>query len=340
MTRLIVKSCGPMTSLQDAGRIGWRRFGVSSSGAMDRLALAQANALVGNGPGAAAIEMILVGGTFEAADGPVRIAVSGAPASVTVGGRALAPSTSAILQPGESATIGPAQAGVFGYLAVSGGFVAPLALGSLSLHPRAGIGGLDGRPLRAGDELPLAGVEPSGPELALPPLQLEPDAPIRIVLGPQADHFSEKALADFLAATYTVSAEADRMGYRLSGPAIPHLHGFNIVSDGIVAGSVQVPGSGVPIVMMADHQTTGGYPKIATVISADLRVLAQRRPGDRVRFEAIPMEAAQEAARTRAKLIRDLASQASPVRGGLPDVRALLALNLAGHATDALAPEP
>ena len=237
-------------------------------------------------------------------------------------------------------TIGAAQAGVFAYLAAAGGFDLPPALGSLSLHPRAGLGGLGGRPLRPGDELPLLGSPPDGPELTLPPVPLDREAPIRVVLGPQDDHFDEETVAAFLSTDYAVSQEADRMGYRLSGPAIPHRSGFNIVSDGIVAGSVQVPGSGVPIVMMADHQTTGGYPKIATVVSADLRLLAQRRVGDLVRFAAISVEAAHGLARSRATLVRNLATAARPVLGGLPDSEALLALNLAGHATNALAPEP
>jgi biotin-dependent carboxylase-like uncharacterized protein len=329
-----------MTSLQDAGRMGWRRFGLSGSGAMDRLALAQANALVGNDPGAAAIEFTLMGGTVEVADGPLRVAVAGAASTVTAAGRPLPPGTSASLRPGETLVIGPVRAGVFMYLAVSGTVDLPQMLGSLSLHLRAEIGGISGRPLRAGDELPITARAPSGPELSLPPIGLEPEAPIRVVLGPQSDYFAEDAVASLLSANYTISGEADRMGYRLSGPPIPHLRGFNIVSDGIVQGAVQVPGSGVPIVMMADHQTTGGYPKIATVISADLRILAQRRSGDSVRFQAISIEEAHASARARAELLGSLGSAASPVRGGLPDPEVLLGLNLAGHATDALAAEP
>lgn len=340
MTRLLVKSCGPMTSLQDGGRMGWRRFGLSGSGAMDRLALAHANALTGNDSGAAAIEFTLMGGTVEAADGPVRVAVAGAASAVTVAGRPLPPGTSASLRPGESLVIGPARAGVFMYLAVSGTVDLPPMLGSLSLHLRAEIGGISGRPLRSGDELPITGPGPTGPELSIPPVPLEPDAPIRVVLGPQADYFDDEAVEAFLGAHYAISGEADRMGYRLSGPPIPHLRGFNIVSDGIVQGSVQVPGSGVPIVMMADHQTTGGYPKIATVISPDVRILAQRRAGDRVRFSAISIEEAQAAARAHAELIANLGITASPIRGGLPDPEVLLGLNLAGYATDALAAEP
>jgi biotin-dependent carboxylase-like uncharacterized protein len=337
---LAVETCGPMTSLQDRGRMGWQRFGVSRSGAMDGLALAEANALVGNPPREAALEFTLLGGEFRAVDGSVRVALAGASMRVSLDGAPLPPGRSAVLAPGRSLTIGPAAAGVFGYLAVAGGFDVPLALGSVSLHPRAGLGGLQGRPLRGGDCLPLRLGEPPGPDLRLAPAGLEPEAGVRVVLGPQDDYFGEEAIAAFLGTTWTVSPEADRMGYRLAGPALAHAQGYNIVSDGIVAGSVQVPGSGVPIVMMADHQTTGGYPKIATVISADLRIVAQRPPGAALRFRAVSVADAQAAARDRARLIASLPDRVGPAEASLPGVEELLALNLAGAAADAFAPEP
>ncbi|MDB5592126.1 biotin-dependent carboxyltransferase family protein [Enterovirga sp.] len=340
MSALLVESCGPMTSLQDMGRVGSGRHGISRSGAMDRLALAEANALVGNAPGEGAIELMLAGGAFQAVDGPVRIALTGARMKLSVDGAPVAPSTSVLVPAGARVTVGPAAAGIFGYLAVSGGIAIEPQLGSVSLQPRAGIGGIEGRALRPGDRLP---VRPGAPEAAgertLPPVPLDLEAPIRVVLGPQDNLFPAESVAAFLSNTYTVSDEADRMGYRLSGPTISHLRGYNIVSDGLVQGSVQVPGSGMPIVMMADHQTTGGYPKIATVITADLRVLAQRRSGDTVRFQAVDVEAAQALARVRATEIRSAAERAVQVRGGLPGSEELLALNLAGDATDALAGE-
>jgi biotin-dependent carboxylase-like uncharacterized protein len=340
MTALAVESCGAMTSLQDAGRFGWRRQGVSTSGAMDRLALAAANALVGNAPGAAAVEFTLFGGTFTVEDGSARLAVAGAPCAVLRDGEPLAHTASFTLHPGQTLTIGPARAGVYAYLSVGGGVALEPQLGSLSLHPRARIGGFRGRPLQAGDRLPLhLAAAPRADELALDPLPLEPDAPVRIVLGPQDDHFTAAGRETFLSSIYRVSQEADRMGYRMSGPKISHAQGFNIVSDGIVAGSVQVPGAGEPIVMMADCQTTGGYPKIATVISPDLRVIAQRRPGAAVRFEGVDIAAAQEAARERAQLLSSLSARARPFRAGLPRNEDLLALNLAGAAVDALEPE-
>ena len=346
MTALLVKSCGPMTSIQDAGRIGWQRFGVSSSGAMDRLALAAANALVGNAPGAAGIEFMLMGGSFAAEGGSVRIAVAGAPCAVTADGKPLAPMTSLTLHASETLTVGPAQSGVYAYLAVAGGLALTPQLGSLSLQPRAGIGGLGGRALQPGDHLPLVLAEaPAVPELALDSVPLDPRSSVRVVLGPQDDYFTKDGIETFLSSAYAVSREADRMGYRLTGPKIAHARGFNIVSDGIVTGSVQVPGSGEPIVMMADRQTTGGYPKLATVVSADLRLVAQRRSGEAIRFAAVSIEEAQAIARERAEAIRLLPAAArplggGPLGGGLLRTEELLALNLAGAVVDAFAPEP
>ena len=341
MTLLVVRDCAPMTCLQDGGRSGSQRFGVSKSGAMDRLALAHANTLVGNPAGAGAIEMMLTGGTFAVEEGAARIAVAGAPMAVTLNGEALPFGRSALLAPGNTLAIGPAREGLFAYLAVAGGFAVAPDLGSVSLQPRAAIGGFGGRPFRAGDRVPLrAAAPPDGPDVALPSPPLGFDRPIRVVLGPQDDFFDADAIAAFLANTYTVSGEADRMGFRLLGPAIAHLKGFNIVSDGIASGSIQVPGSGVPIVMLADHQTTGGYPKIATIVSADIRLLAQRRPGAAVRFAAIDMAAAARTARERADEIAGLPGAVRPAGTGLPDVATLLGLNLAGAATDAFAPEP
>jgi 5-oxoprolinase (ATP-hydrolysing) subunit C len=337
VSALVVTMCGTMTSLQDFGRFGWQRHGVSNSGAMDWLALATANVLVGNAPGTAGIEFMLLGGTFTLAGGSARVAVAGAPCAVTLDGNPVPHTASLTLRNGQALTIGPVQAGVFVYVAVEGGFALPAQLGSLSLHARARIGGLNGRALQPGDSLPLNRDDATRkPELVLEPLALEAGAVIRAVLGPQDDYFSEAGLYAFLSSSYVVSQQADRMGYRLTGPPIDHALGYNIVSDGIVAGSVQVPGSGEPIVMMADRQTTGGYPKIATVISSDLRLLAQRRPGASVRFAAIARAEAARLAHERARVLSTLASRARPMAGRLPPNEELLAQNLAGAAVDAL----
>lgn len=336
MTALLIKACGPMTSLQDRGRLGVGRNGISRSGAMDRLSFAQANALVGNEPDEGAIELMLAGATFEVTGGPARIALAGAGMNVKVDGETLPASTSRTVREGGTVTIGAASAGIYAYLAVAGGFDVPAQLGSVSLQPRAGIGGFEGRPFRAGDKVRLRSVDdPAGPEHHLTPWQPD-DAPIRVVLGPQDDLFPPESVEAFLANTYTLSEEADRMGYRLTGPKIEHLRGYNIVSDGLVAGSVQVPGSGVPIVMMSDHQTTGGYPKIATVLTVDRGRVAQRRPGTAIRFAAVDIEEAQALLSERNEAIAGLAKARKVWHDGLPGVEELLGLNLAGEAKNAL----
>lgn len=321
-------------SIQDGGRPGFLRHGLSASGPMDRLAHAAANRLVGNPPDAAAIELGLASATLRVEGGPVRLALAGACGPLHGNGEPLADHRSFLLREGAELTLGRPRAGVFATLAVAGGFALRPVLGSLALHRRAAIGGLDGRPLREGDRLPLAGLSPAGEaDLCLDPVPLEDDRPIRVVLGPQDDHFSPEGRATFLEEAFAVSGQADRMGYQLDGPAVAHGEGgFNIVSDATVMGSVQVPGTGRPIVLMADRQTTGGYPKIATVVSADLRRIAQRRPGQPVRFERVDLATARRLAQARAAALDALPENLRPLEG---EAERLMAANLAGAAVDA-----
>ncbi len=291
---LLAVAPGPFGSVQDAGRVGWRRFGLTGAGAMDPEGLVAANALVGNPPEAACVEFAHAGGTWRLRGEARRIAVAGGGFAVSVDGRPVPPLTSTILRPGQVLALGGAPDAVWGYLAVAGGIGVAREFGSRSTHPRSGVGGLEGRLLRAGDRLPLGpAAPPSGPERLLPLEPRRPGAPVRVVLGPQDDHFPDEAIARLLAEPYRVTARGDRMAYCLEGPPLRHAGGFNIVSDGLLPGSIQVPGSGQPIVMLMDAQTTGGYPKIATVVSADLGRLAQRRPGEPVRFRAVGREDAQ-----------------------------------------------
>ena len=319
-------------SIQDGGRPGFLRFGLSGSGPMDRLAHAAANLLAGNPPDMAALELGLCAATLRAEGGPVRLALAGAPGALRLDGEALADHRSFVLREGAELAIERPRAGVFATLAAQGGFAVPVVMGSRALHQRAGLGT---GPLVEGDALPLAGIPPSGEtDRCLDPVPLEREAPIRVVLGPQDDHFTEEGRAAFLGATFAVSPRADRMGYQLDGPEVSHgPGGFNIVSDATVAGSVQVPGSGRPIVLLADRQTTGGYPKIATVISADLRRIAQRRPGEAVRFAAIGLADARRLAQERAAALAALPGLLRPVES--PAER-LMRANLAGAAVDAL----
>jgi biotin-dependent carboxylase-like uncharacterized protein len=340
MTRLVVKSCGVLTTLQDGGRKGYQRYGLSNAGAMDRTALAIANALVGNTPDEAAIEFAVFGGELAVEGGEVRVAIAGADCPLDIDGEPVPALTGRRVAAGSTIRIGAARVGVFAYLAVAGSFdVAPM-LGSVSVHLRTGVGGLDGTPLKASNVLPLRPHQVEGPDLELAANPDPAPGPIRVVLGPQDDLFSKDGIETLLSSEYQITAEADRMGYRLSGPKIAHADGFNIVSDGIVTGSVQVPGTGVPIVLLADRQTTGGYPKIATIVRADLGRFAQMRPGSKVRFAAVTLQEAVALARADARRTESLMAAIRPASLDRLDSARLLGLNLAGEAVDASASEP
>jgi biotin-dependent carboxylase-like uncharacterized protein len=327
---LEVIAAGPGSTLQDRGRFGHQRFGVSTAGAADPLLLAAANALVGNSVDEASIEFTLVGDTYMVEADSCRIAVAG-DAEVMIDGRRELAWTSHRLTRGQRLRIGALASGARGYLAVAGGFEAKPVLGSVSTHIRSGLGGFSGTRLGPGDRLPLKlGEVPQEPERALDQRRLPARSNVlRVVLGPQRSHFTEAGVAAFLEREFTVTAEADRMGYRLDGPVIEHADGFNIISDGIPLGAIQVPGTGKPIILLADRQTTGGYPKIACVIAPDVAALAQFRPGATLRFQAVSVEEGTAAHRAFAKLIANLPSLVeTAVPGGVLDSERLLSLNL------------
>ena len=331
--RLVMLACGPATTIQDAGRTGYLRQGLSASGPMDPLAHAAANALVGNEPGASAIELCMGGARLRSEGGSLRLALAGAPCVIRREGELVGHHRSLLLREGSELTIERPREGVFATLAVTGRLDVPEVMGSASLHLRAALGGLDGRPLREGDVIGVDGAPYSGEEdREIAPVPLEPHEPIRVLLGPQDDHFTDAGIATLLEAAFSVSNRADRMGYQLDGPEIAHRDGFNIVSDGTVAGSIQVPGSGRPIVLLADRQSTGGYPKIATVVSADLRRVAQRRPGMEVRFRTVTLDQAIRLARARAQAIAALPGELRPAT---TMSERLHQANLAGNAVDA-----
>ena len=287
---------GPLATVQDAGRFGYQQFGVPVSGAMDGYALRAANALVGNAPDAAGLEITIEGPTLGASDSHL-IAVTGLGFDLRVHERAMPLWTAIFVRRGWEIQLFSRQRGGWCYLAIAGGIQTPPVLGSRATYLRGGVGG---RALQAGDVLPV------GPP-ARPPLELagrylpEEKRPayderltVEVIPGPQADRFTEEGRETFLSSEYKISLSSDRMGYRLEGPPVAHSAGADIISDGLAAGSVQVPASGQPIVMMSDRPTTGGYPKIATVVSADLPLLAQSPPGTgRLRFRETTVEAAQ-----------------------------------------------
>ncbi|WFU37506.1 biotin-dependent carboxyltransferase family protein [Bradyrhizobium sp. CB82] len=334
MSRLIITSIGPASSVQDGGRPGSQRYGLTPSGAMDRLALAAANCLVGNDLFAAVVEIGPFGASFTARDGAVRVALAGAPRNADIAGKPVASETSATLKDGETLTLGFARGGAFSYLAIEGAIQGEPVFGSLAVNARAGLGSPYPRPLQAGDEFSVAAA--SGKAEQRIELPKPPNGPIRVVLGPQDDEFDDANKALFLSSDWKISATSDRMGYRLEGPVIKHLHGHNIVSDGTVNGSIQVPGNGAPIVLMMDRGTSGGYPKIATVISADLGRLAQTSAGTAFRFKAVSMAEAQDEAKKFAQLLRSLPDRLRAADTVELNIEALHDANVAGQAVNAV----
>ncbi len=333
MTKLVISAIGPASSVQDGGRHGAQRYGLTPSGAMDLLALAAANVLAGNPPLAAAIEIGPFGAAFTAIDGAVRVALAGASRNADISGRAVACNTSMTLADGETLTLGFARGGSFSYLAIEGGIAGEPTFGSLSVNARAGLGSPFPRPLQAGDELQTAVA--SGAAERRIDLPAATDAPIRVVMGPQDDEFGN-ATKLFLDSEWKISVTSDRMGYRLEGPVIKHLHGHNIVSDGTVNGSIQVPGNGAPIVLMPDRGTSGGYPKIATVISADFGRFAQLPAGKGFRFKAISMAEAHAELRKFAGLLRTLPDRLRDIENFDLNIEALQNANVAGAAVSAI----
>ncbi len=290
--------------------------------------------MVGNAPFAAAVEIGPFGAAFTAREGAVRIALSGAPRNADIAKRPVAFDTSMTLADGESLTLGFARGGSFSYLAVEGAVQGEPMFGSLAVNARAGLGSPYPRPLQAGDELQTAAA--SGAAERRIELPAVADGPIRVVLGPQDDEFSDAMKKLFLDSEWKISPTSDRMGYRLEGPVIKHLHGHNIVSDGTVNGSIQVPGNGAPIVLMPDRGTSGGYPKIATVISADLGRFAQIPAGRGFRFKAIGMAEAQTELRSFVKQLDALPDLLRDIENFDLNLEALQDANVAGAAVSAI----
>ena len=281
---------GPLTTVQDLGRPGQLRYAIPPSGPVDRRAFVVANRLVGNEDGAAALECTLIGPRFEAQTA-CTIAVAGAAMPLTVNG-AEAPSWATVsLKAGDVVKLAIARAGVRAYLAFGGGIDVPLVLGSRSTYIRGRLGGVEGRALRRDDVLRLGSREEGGPHRrvvareAIHDFGSEPE--IRVVLGPQADRFTDAGVAALLGGPYEMLPQSDRMGARLRGARIEHTRGHDIISDGIPLGGIQVPGDGQPIVLLVDRQSTGGYTKVATVCSFDIGRVGQVKPGQRLTFRAI-----------------------------------------------------
>lgn len=318
MTTMKILSPGPLSTVQDAGRFGYMSTGFSPSGAMDTYSMKIANILVGNRPEEGVIEMTMMGMTVTF-DADAVIALTGADMQPYRNDEEdpLPLYTATQVHKGDVIKMGAAVSGMRGYLAVAGGFDLPFVMGSLSTNLKCGLGGYQGRKLKAGDVLPLRetldlgliGARQTAPENDYPK-----SLTVRVVLGPQEDYFTNQGIETFLGSWYTVSGQSDRMGVRLEGSKIENKNGVDIISDGIATGAVQIPASGTPIIMMADRQTTGGYAKIATVISADLKRMAQASPGTKIHFVAVSQKDAVKLKKEEENRLRDLAYRCLSVR--------------------------
>lgn len=283
---------GLFTTIQDLGRYGYQRYGVSVSGAMDRTALRIGNRLVGNPDGAAGLEITLQGPELEST-GEAVIVITGADLSPTLNGRSIAPWSAVPVRGGDRVRFGLRRHGCRSYLCVNGGLDVPAVFGSRSTDVRAGIGGLSGRRLTKGDRVYFGNpvrkaIRSSDREFPLSARPGYSGAPtLRVILGPQAEHFSRTTLDLFFTNPYVLSPDSDRMGFRLDGVGVPHCRPMAWISDATTPGTIQVPADQNPILLMADCQTTGGYPKIASVITVDLAQAGQLAPGDSIRFTPI-----------------------------------------------------
>jgi len=275
--------------IQDRGRLGYQAFGMGTAGACDQYAYRMGNLLVGNEHGEASLECILMGPTIEFEEDTV-VAITGGNFSATLNGVEMGNWCSYRVNSGDTLELGGVMSGRMEYIAVAGGIDVPLVMGSRSTYVRAKIGGLDGRNLKNGDRLSIGSgnLLTAGRQLDdryIP--TYETDTTVRVVLGPQDDAFTEKGINTFLNSPYQVTNSCDRMGYRLQGDAIEHIKGADIISDGIPLGAVQVVGDNQPIIMLADRQTTGGYTKIATLVTADIPKVAQSSLDSIIRFKSI-----------------------------------------------------
>ena len=290
---------GLLTTVQDLGRIGYQRYGMPVCGAMDHYAMELANILVGNPRGEAVIEATVLGPTLVFGE-PEVFAITGGDFGPTLNGQPIENDRAYLAEAGDTLALPMAKAGARAYIAFAGGLDLEEVMGSRSTFLKGGVGGFQGRAIKEGDEIGLRAPCEDLPDLEdravpvklLPPLQ--DHVTVRFTYGPQDDLFSAAGKRTFAASEYTLSDKSDRMGFRMDGPAVERAAGSdgNIISDGICFGAIQIT-NGQPIVMMADRQTTGGYPKLGCVITADLPLLAQLKAGDKVRFQPVSAAAAQ-----------------------------------------------
>jgi antagonist of KipI len=298
MSLIEVRAPGLLTTVQDLGREGFGPTGVSASGAADPVALRIGNRLVGNAEGAPALEMTLIGGTFSFPERTV-VALAGSDFGATLDDMSVEMWSSIEIRPGQTLRMGPTRSGARCYLCVRGGIDVKLFLGSTSTHLLSGLGGFEGRALRKDDVLKISATGGSfrtfrkANVAAKAIAHLAPRKILRVTAGPQGDWFSPESQNAFYAGTYRVTEESNRMGLRLEGAAIAAASSGEMISEGVSLGAVQITAGGLPIILFVEQQTTGGYPKIANVITADLASLGQLKPRDEIRFERVELETAR-----------------------------------------------
>lgn len=328
MTLQVVRP-GMLSTFQDLGRVGLQHLGVPVAGAMDERAHRLANLLVGNPQELATIEVTMTGPTLRA-ESPCCFVITGANLSPTINGHPIPLNRPLIMRAGDEIAFGERRHGTRCYIAVHGGFALEPVLGSNSTYLRSAIGPWHGRALRRGDELGLLRTfEPgrnnraitalamalSDIEIYLPgPVALAARRRVRVIKSAQWREFTPESCVAFLTESFRISPDSERMGYRLQGPELSMTHPRQMLSEATTFGTIQVPSGGQPIVLMADRQTTGGYPKLAYVASIDLPLLAQLGPGDSVQFEAISLEQAQTLDVRRVRAFADLAVALAPIK--------------------------
>jgi len=321
---------GVLASVQDLGRTGYRRFGVCTSGALDPLSLYVGNRLVGNRSDAAGIEFTLGNATLRFQTNGL-IALTGADCRATLDGASVHAWRAIPVQRGQTLTLRVAQGGVRAYLCVAGGIDVPETMGSRSTDLKAGFGGFEGRPLKDGDKLAVLPADTAhAPDISGDAVgvkaarwtfdRAQNDTPVmRVLPGPEYDDFLAESQAAFWESDWTLTPNSNRMGFRLQGPELARKkqRSGDLLSHGVVPGVIQVPPSGQPIVLMADAQTTGGYPKIGTVILADQWRLAQTPLGSRVRFERVTLEQAEAARADVARYLQQIETALDWQRQGI-----------------------
>ena len=306
---ITVLNPGLLTTVQDQGRIGYQQFGVSVSGVMDPRSAALANILVGNDEKEAVLECTMMGPHLQFNQANC-IAITGGDLMPTLDGKPIPNYTAVKVEAGQVLKFTMPKAGCRAFIAFAGGLDIPEVMGSRSTYMKAKIGGVEGRKLAKDDVIGFRAPKAELKNMNFRSMASEfvprKEYTVRVVLGPQDDYFTDAGIQTFLSEVYSVTAEFDRMGCRLEGAVIQHKDGGDIISDGIAFGAIQVPSSGQPIIMLGDRQTTGGYTKIANVISADFRILAQLKQGDKVRFEKVSVKAAQDALLTQRAALKTI----------------------------------